>query len=378
MITFSGVTKSYGNNPPAVADFNLEIEDGELMVLVGPSGSGKSTVLKMTAGLLRLSSGRISIAGRDVTDLAPQDRDIAMVFQNYALYPHMTVRQNLEFGQRIRKVPGPARRAGVDRVAEMLGLETMLDRKPAALSGGERQRVAMGRAIIREPQAFLLDEPLSNLDAQLRVRMRSEIAQLRDRLRTTTIYVTHDQVEAMTLGHRVAVMRDGVLHQVGSGRTLFDAPADRFVASFIGSPPMNFFETVLEQGAVRLGGQSVPVRSLASLADRIGSEVVVGVRPQAFEASDVCSEREWPRIHVLVGGVEELGAERMVLFAPEGAAGAEPMYQARVSNLAAVRAGEQALLAVDPEAFYYFDPDDDRTLACPSRAGFDAMKSADA
>ena len=371
MIRFEGITKEYEPGRASVANLNLEIEDGELMALVGPSGSGKSTILKMTAGLLRPTSGRIIVQGRDVTELAPQERDIAMVFQNYALYPYMTVRENLEFGLRIRKVAAAERRDRVQRVAEMLGLDALLDRRPAALSGGERQRVAMGRAVIREPRAFLMDEPLSNLDAQLRVRVRAEIAQLRDNLRTTTIYVTHDQVEAMTLGHRVAVLKDGVLHQVGPGRTLFDSPADRFVASFIGSPPMNFVRSTLQSDTVRLGPHELAVRAPDGTRGHIGRDVVIGIRPQAFEADEVCTDRSLPRVRVRVTGIEELGTERILLFhfdAQERAAPVTEAYQARVSSRANIRAGEHALLAIDPEALYFFDAETDATLACPSRS----------
>src|SRR5215212_10014476 len=244
-IAIRHVTKRFGGGVVAVDDVELEIEDGEFMVLVGPSGCGKSTLLRMIAGLEEVSEGSILIGGRDVTDAAPRQRDVAMVFQNYALYPHMTVRQNLGYGLRVRKTPRDERARRVDDVAQMLGLEQLLDRRPGQLSGGQQQRVAMGRAIIREPAAFLMDEPLSNLDAKLRVGMRTSLQQLHARLGTTTVYVTHDQVEAMTLGQRVAVMRDGRIQQVDAPQLLYENPANIFVAAFIGSPAMNLVEGTL-------------------------------------------------------------------------------------------------------------------------------------
>src|SRR6187549_1088122 len=246
-VTLEGVTKVFPGGATAVDRVDLEIADGELLVLVGPSGSGKTTVLRLTAGLEELTDGEIAIGGRVVNDIHPMDRDIAMVFQNYALYPHMTVAENIGFGLKLRH----AKREEIDRrvleVARVLALDTMLERKPVALSGGQRQRVAMGRAMVREPKAFLMDEPLSNLDAKLRVQMRAEIARIQLALRVTTVYVTHDQVEAMTMGHRVAVMRDGVLQQVDTPQRLYDAPKNLFVASFVGSPAMNLFETTIVQ-----------------------------------------------------------------------------------------------------------------------------------
>ena len=255
-ITLDGVTKRFSAEVTAVDDVSLEIGDGEFMVLVGPSGCGKSTMLRMIAGLEEVTDGRIAIGGSEVTDLPPKDRDIAMVFQNYALYPHMTVEQNLGFGLKLRKTPKSDIRRRVADVARILGLEDLLKRKPAALSGGQRQRVAMGRAMVREPQAFLMDEPLSNLDAKLRVQMRAELARLRDRLKTTTVYVTHDQVEAMTLGDRVAVMRDGVLQQVDTPQNLYRNPANLFVAAFIGSPSMNLVEAKIADGRVASGAST--------------------------------------------------------------------------------------------------------------------------
>ena len=261
-ITLDGVSKVFAGGVQAVDNVSLEIGDGEFMVLVGPSGCGKTTILRMVAGLEEVTDGEIAIGDRVVTDLAPKDRDIAMVFQNYALYPHMTVEQNLGFGLKLRKTPKVEIKRRVDDVAHILGLDPLLKRKPAALSGGQRQRVAMGRAMVREPRAFLMDEPLSNLDAKLRVQMRAELARLRDRLKTTTVYVTHDQVEAMTLGDRVAVMRDGVLQQCDTPQNLFKFPVNLFVAAFIGSPAMNLVEAKVTGGKVEFAGFS-PARAAA-------------------------------------------------------------------------------------------------------------------
>ena len=253
-IVVDRVTKEFDNGFVAIDDVSLTVGDGEFMVLVGPSGCGKSTLLRMIAGLEEVTAGTISIGGRDVTELAPRHRDIAMVFQNYALYPHMNVRRNLGYGLKVRKTSAAEVERRVNEVAKLLGLEHLLDRKPAALSGGQRQRVAMGRAIVREPTAFLMDEPLSNLDAKLRVTMRSELTQLHERLGVTTIYVTHDQVEAMTLGQRVAVLRDGVIQQVDSPQALYARPNNLFVAAFIGSPAMNLVEATVADGRVAFAG----------------------------------------------------------------------------------------------------------------------------
>src|SRR3954449_9371676 len=278
-IVLDTVTKRFSGNVIAVNDVSLEIGDGEFMVLVGPSGCGKSTLLRMIAGLEEVTDGEISIGDRVVTDLPPKSRDIAMVFQNYALYPHMTVEQNLGFGLKLRKTPKNEIRRRVDEAARILGLELLLKRKPAALSGGQRQRVAMGCAMVREPQAFLMDEPLSNLDAKLRVQMRAELARLRDRLRTTTVYVTHDQIEAMTLGQRVAVMRDGVIQQVDTPQELYARPANLYVAAFIGSPAMNLVEATAAGGRVRFADFDLPLPpSLKLDSDRL----VVGIRPTDF------------------------------------------------------------------------------------------------
>ena len=271
-IEIDGVTKVYGNGFLAVDDISLAVRDGEFMVLVGPSGCGKSTLLRMIAGLEEVTAGSISIGGNDVTELAPRHRDIAMVFQSYALYPHMTIRQNLGYGLKVRKAPKEDARRRVEEVAALLGLTEMLDRKPVQLSGGQRQRVAMGRAIVREPQAFLMDEPLSNLDAKLRVGMRASLAQLHARLGVTTVYVTHDQTEAMTLGKRVAVLRDGKVEQVAEPQVLYAEPRNLFVAAFIGSPAMNLVEASIEDDAVVFGGFRLPLDA-------------GGARPQTFAGS---------------------------------------------------------------------------------------------
>jgi multiple sugar transport system ATP-binding protein len=315
-IQFTHVTKVYGNDVAAVRDLNLDIAEGEFMVLVGPSGCGKTTALRMVAGLEEITAGEIRIGGRVVNDLAPRDRDIAMVFQNYALYPHKSVYENLVFGLRMRKVPKDEQRQRVEHIAAKLGLADMLDRRPAQLSGGQRQRVAMGRAIVREPKAFLMDEPLSNLDAKLRVQMRAEIARIQQALTVTTLYVTHDQVEAMTMGHRVAVMRDGILQQVDTPQRLYDAPANLFVASFVGSPPMNLFEATVEQQGSRLtvGGIAIelPADVLGerpALARYDGRRIAVGIRPE-----DVREASGWDgaRLRGRILLVEALGSEQLV------------------------------------------------------------------
>ncbi len=302
-VSFRDATRIYpGSDHPSVDKLNLDIGDGEFMVLVGPSGCGKSTSLRMLAGLEEVNSGKIFIGDRDVTDLPPKDRDIAMVFQNYALYPHMTVADNMGFALKMANVPKDQRDARVAEAAKLLGLETFLDRKPKALSGGQRQRVAMGRAIVRSPQVFLMDEPLSNLDAKLRVSTRTQIAALQTRLGVTTVYVTHDQVEAMTMGDRVAVMKDGLLQQVDSPLTLYDKPNNIFVAGFIGSPAMNLIEGKVVDGGVRVGDYTVPV-AREVLAKAAGeTELTIGIRPEDFEIGD-------HGIGVDISVVEELGAD---------------------------------------------------------------------
>ncbi|WP_037140947.1 ABC transporter ATP-binding protein [Rhodococcoides fascians] len=304
-ITFDRATRLFpGSDTPAVDALDLEIADGEFLVLVGPSGCGKSTSLRMLAGLEEVNSGRILIGGSDVTHAEPKDRDIAMVFQNYALYPHMSVAENMGFALKLAKANKDEIRTRVLEAAKLLDLEAYLDRKPKALSGGQRQRVAMGRAIVRQPQVFLMDEPLSNLDAKLRVQTRTQIAQLQRRLATTTVYVTHDQVEAMTMGDRVAVLKGGVLQQCASPRELYRTPTNVFVAGFMGSPSMNLFRVPVTDGGVRIGEQVIPV-SRGTLAGSTGSEVVFGIRPEHVEIVSYGLKLE-------VDVVEELGSEAFV------------------------------------------------------------------
>jgi multiple sugar transport system ATP-binding protein len=317
------VTKRYGDTT-AVEDLDLEIQDGEFMVLVGPSGCGKTTALRMIAGLEAITEGQIRIGEKVVNDVPPKDRDIAMVFQNYALYPHMTVRDNMAFGLKLAKVDSADIDRRVTEAARILGLEEFLDRKPRALSGGQRQRVAMGRAIVRKPQAFLMDEPLSNLDAKLRVQMRSEIARIQNDLEVTTVYVTHDQVEAMTMGDRVAVIRKGELQQVGNPSELFDQPLNLFVAGFIGSPSMNFFQSRIEQvdGKMQLeiGKQRITIGEdvlsrRPELKQYVDKDMIVGIRPQDFEDASLRSDLpEDARLKVHIDLVEAIGTETLVHF----------------------------------------------------------------
>ena len=303
-VTFDKASRIYpGTNVPAVDSLNLQIEDGEFLVLVGPSGCGKSTSLRMLAGLEEIDKGRILIGDRDVSDVAPKDRDIAMVFQNYALYPHMTVAENMGFALKISGVNKDERASRVTQAAKLLDLEPYLDRKPKALSGGQRQRVAMGRAIVREPQVFLMDEPLSNLDAKLRVQTRTQIASLQRRLGVTTVYVTHDQTEALTMGDRIAVLKDGVLQQVGAPRDLYEAPANSFVAGFIGSPAMNLFDTKISGDGVEFGSATVKVDK-TSLSGASGPNVKIGIRPE-----DLTVSKSGKGLEASVDLVEELGAD---------------------------------------------------------------------
>ena len=304
-ITFDRATRLFpGSDVPAVNSLDLEIADGEFLVLVGPSGCGKSTSLRMLAGLEEVDSGRILIGGTDVTDAEPKDRDIAMVFQNYALYPHMSVAENMGFALKLAKASKEEIRARVLEAARLLDLEQYLDRKPKALSGGQRQRVAMGRAIVRQPQVFLMDEPLSNLDAKLRVQTRTQIAQLQRRLATTTVYVTHDQVEAMTMGDRVAVLKGGILQQCASPRELYRTPKNVFVAGFMGSPSMNLFRVPVTDGGVRIGDHVVPIPR-GTLSASTGSEIVFGIRPEHVEIVSSGLKLE-------IDVVEELGSEAFV------------------------------------------------------------------
>jgi multiple sugar transport system ATP-binding protein len=316
-VTFENVTKKYGD-VLAVNDLNLEIGDGEFMVLVGPSGCGKTTSLRMIAGLEEISSGTLRIGDRVVNDVPPKDRDIAMVFQSYALYPHMTVRDNLAFGLKLRKVPKADIQKRVDEAASILSLEKLLDRKPKELSGGQRQRVALGRAIVREPAVFLMDEPLSNLDAKLRVQTRAEIARLHQRLKTTVVYVTHDQVEAMTMGSRIAVMSDGLLQQVGTPQALYDKPINRFVAGFIGSPSMNFVDVSMDgsdgQSMLTAEGEAIkiplPQRFREAVGVTPGKKLVAGFRPEHIEIGEPKENAATFRANADV--VEYLGNEELL------------------------------------------------------------------
>ncbi len=318
-VTFDHATHVYpGTDEPAVDSLDLTVDDGEFMVLVGPSGCGKSTSLRLLAGLEEVTSGAIRIGDRDVTDLPPKDRDIAMVFQNYALYPHMSVAENMGFALKIAGVSKSEIVKRVQEAAVLLGLEQYLSRKPKALSGGQRQRVAMGRAIVREPQAFLMDEPLSNLDAKLRVETRSQIVALQSRLGTTTVYVTHDQTEALTMGDRVAVLKDGILQQVGTPREMYDQPVNAFVAGFIGSPQMNLFEGRIEAGKIRVAGQDVAIErtQLSAIQAEGASTVQIGARPEDMRLGS--TEDNGIKAEVVV--VEELGADAYV-YARVGALG---------------------------------------------------------
>jgi multiple sugar transport system ATP-binding protein len=370
-IVLDNVSKTFPGGVTAVDGVSLAIGSGEFLVLVGPSGCGKSTLLRMIAGLEEVTDGTISIGEQDVTELPPRSRDIAMVFQSYALYPHMTVRQNLGYGLKVRKTPKHEIAERVSRAARLLGLDQLLDRRPAALSGGQRQRVAMGRAIVREPKAFLMDEPLSNLDAKLRVSMRAQLAALHSRLATTTIYVTHDQIEAMTLGQRVAVMRDGRIQQVDTPQKLYARPANLFVAAFIGSPAMNLVEAEVSDRRLHFGDFVIPLPAADSPP---AGRVIAGLRPEAFEDA-AFAEQSLPRLYVEVTVVEELGADTHVLFsvaAPRvevsevrAAAGEDDatlavegsLFTARVHPGTSARPGSRLQLAVDPSRFHYFDPD---------------------
>ena len=390
-IELRNVTKVFSGDVVAIDDVSLRIGDGEFIALVGPSGCGKSTLLRVIAGLEEVTSGEVSIGGRDVTDLAPRHRDIAMVFQSYALYPHMSVRQNLGYGLKVRRVPKDEIRARVDDIAELLGLGELLERKPAQLSGGQRQRVAMGRAIAREPQAFLMDEPLSNLDAKLRVGMRASLAQLHQQLAVTTVYVTHDQVEAMTLGQRVAVMKDGRILQVDTPQTLYERPLDLFVAGFIGSPAMNLVEATVDDDDVVFGQVRIPLdpgrRPLAIRAGR----VILGIRPETFEDAAFASA-ELPRVGVEVVVLEELGSDAHVFFRVDAtriATGAlegdvddgvdlvtdrGSLLNARVDPRTSARVGGMLQLAVDPTRFHFFDADTGSSLLRPDRPAIAAAQ----
>jgi multiple sugar transport system ATP-binding protein len=375
------VNKVYENGFHAVKDFSLDVAEGEFMVLVGPSGCGKTTALRMVAGLEDITSGTLKIGGKVVNDETPKERDIAMVFQNYALYPHMTVAENIGFALKLRKMPKPEIAAKVKDTAEILGLTEWLDRKPGQLSGGQRQRVAMGRAIVREPSVFLMDEPLSNLDAKLRVQMRAEVQRIQRRISVATMYVTHDQVEAMTMGDRVAVMRSGVLQQVDHPQHLYDRPDNLFVAAFIGSPAMNLYEASMTEdaGSVRIGSQEVPLPVVCrdahpGLARYANKKIVVGLRPEHLPAATDGS----PGPH-LVGNVdlvEALGSELVVHFTidarrvraegatsdDEDATAKSGEGVARVDPATRVKVGEKITFAVSTTGMQFFDTDTQQAI----------------
>jgi multiple sugar transport system ATP-binding protein len=375
-IVLDEVTKLFDNDVVAVDHVSLEIEDGDFMVLVGPSGCGKSTILRIVAGLEEVTSGEVSIGGDVVTDIPAKEREISMVFQNYALFPHMTVAENIGFGLRLRRVSRAERDERVRRIATTLGLDGLLERKPSQLSGGQLQRVAMGRAMVRQPKAYLMDEPLSNLDAKLRVQMRAELASIHRRTKTTSIYVTHDQVEAMTLGDRVAVLHNGRLQQVDTPKRLYDRPANIFVAAFMGSPSMNMVHASIEGSRVVFGGYSLPMPEHAPA--HLHGEVVLGIRPSAFSETD---DRDLPSMRVEVALVEELGSEAHLLFnvrAPrvtsddalaassEAGDALDPslllteegstQFTAAVESTTSATVGSRVNLAVDPHEFHFFDP----------------------
>ncbi|MBO0993602.1 ABC transporter ATP-binding protein [Bacillus sp. SD088] len=355
-LRLDGIYKVYDNKVTAVSDFNLHVEDKEFIVFVGPSGCGKSTTLRMIAGLEEISQGDFYIDDKRVNDVAPKDRDIAMVFQNYALYPHMTVYDNMAFGLKLRKMPKKEIEERVNNAARILGLESFLDRKPKALSGGQRQRVALGRAIVRDAKVFLMDEPLSNLDAKLRVQMRAEIAKLHQRLQTTTIYVTHDQTEAMTMATRIVVMKDGVIQQVGSPKEVYDNPDNIFVGGFIGSPAMNFFNGKLEEDGFKIdGGEkvAVPEGKMKMLREQgyVGKAFVMGVRPEDLHDEPAFIEASPnTKITIKIDVSELLGAETM-LYSSIG----EQEFVAKIDARTIAEPGQTMELALDMNKVHFFD-----------------------
>ena len=384
-IVLDGISKKFDDGFEAVKDLNLEIADGEFMILVGPSGCGKSTALRMIAGLEDITEGELKIGGNVVNDRAPKDRDIAMVFQNYALYPHMSVRENMAFPLRLAGVDDAEVTKKVEEVAKVLDLQEHLDRKPVNLSGGQRQRVAMGRAIVRDPSAFLMDEPLSNLDAKLRVQMRTEVSRLQADLGTTTVYVTHDQTEAMTLGDRVAVMRAGVLQQVGSPAELYNEPKNLFVAGFIGSPAMNFMAATIDGGRVKLPFGEVDLPE--DLREKLGShsgKVVAGIRPESFEDAGLVGDAKdsGSTFTANIDLVESMGSEKYAYFSVKGEAvesddlrdlaedagaseipsSGEGLVVARLDAASEVERGHEAELWVDSTKLHFFDPESGANL----------------
>ncbi|WFP62539.1 ABC transporter ATP-binding protein [Mesorhizobium sp. WSM4904] len=372
-VILENICKTYGNNFHAIDQLNLSVEDGEFLILVGPSGCGKSTALRMIAGLEDVTSGSLRIGGIDVVDMPPKDRDIAMVFQSYALYPHMTVFENIAFSMRLAGKPKAERRKRVDEIAKTLQLTSLLDSKPANLSGGQRQRVAMGRAMVREPAAFLMDEPLSNLDAKLRVQMRAEITSLQKQLGVTTIYVTHDQTEAMTMGDRVAVLKGGVLQQVDTPKKLYESPVNAFVAGFIGSPSMNLFEATLTGDELRSGTFTIRLQDAAfarrpGLSSYAGRKVVFGIRPEDLYDSSLESGRKYQTIPAKVTSIEELGSEHIVHLSIDAVRvdsgdpdavqdfGLTSNAVAKFEPVSEVRAGSEIRLALDDTKLHFFDP----------------------
>lgn len=388
-INISNVGKVYPNGTRALEDVNIEINDGEFVVLVGPSGCGKTTLLRMVAGLEDITEGEISIADKVVNEVAPKDRDIAMVFQNYALYPHMSVYDNMAFSLKLRKLPKDEIDNKVKDAAKTLEISELLDRKPKALSGGQRQRVAMGRAIVRNPQAFLMDEPLSNLDAKLRVQMRAELGQLHSQLKTTTLYVTHDQVEAMTMGDRVAVIRKGQLQQIDTPREIYLYPKNIFVAGFIGSPSMNFVyattKTVKNGTEISFGDSKITSKNAPENLKKFeGKEIVLGIRPEAFEDAIYANSEEYTeKININISLLEQLGSDSYIHFykdikpvqtkaieeilADEGedisSLGTQTKFIARINPNSSVKEGESIDLSIDSKKLHYFDPETGLAIA---------------
>ncbi|PBB82172.1 ABC transporter ATP-binding protein [Mesorhizobium sp. WSM3879] len=373
-VILENICKTYGNNFHAIDQLNLSVEDGEFLILVGPSGCGKSTALRMIAGLEDVTSGSLRIGGVDVVDMPPKDRDIAMVFQSYALYPHMTVFENIAFSMRLAGKPKAERKKRVDEIAKTLQLTSLLDSKPANLSGGQRQRVAMGRAMVREPAAFLMDEPLSNLDAKLRVQMRAEITSLQKQLGVTTIYVTHDQTEAMTMGDRVAVLKGGVLQQVDTPKRLYESPVNAFVAGFIGSPSMSLFEATLTGDELMSGTFAIRLQDAAfvrrpSLRSYAGRKVVFGIRPEDLYDSSLESGRKYQTIPAKVTSIEELGSEHIVHLSIDAVRvdsgdpdavqdfGMTSNAVAKFEPVSTVLPGSEIRLAVDDAKLHFFDPE---------------------
>jgi len=365
-VTLKGMYKRYPGGVTAVSDFNLEIEDKEFIILVGPSGCGKSTTLRMIAGLEEISEGELYIDNKLVNDVAPKDRDIAMVFQNYALYPHMTVFENMAFGLKLRKTPKAEIKRRVDEAAKILDINHLLDRKPKALSGGQRQRVALGRAIVRDPKVFLLDEPLSNLDAKLRAQMRTELTKLHQRLATTFVYVTHDQIEAMTMGSRIVVMKDGFIQQVDAPQVLYEKPCNLFVATFIGSPQMNIVNaTVLDEDGVTylaVGDAKIKLPDSKGRKPEVlayaGKEVIMGIRPECLHDEDMYIER-FPDsiVEADVDVVEMMGSETYLYLIFQGS-----NFTARVSPRSTARGGDTIKVAVDAARIHLFDKDTEKTI----------------